>query len=82
MTMQKFVSYKVFSKPYSYVFRKNHWKNHLDKSEPNVIVYLLSGGVLGVHPVKGEALWWIIGKGRVDHGAGVGAGIHVDNFLK
>ena len=57
-------------------------KNNLDKSKPNVIVYLLSGGVLGVHPVKGEALWWIIGKGRVDHGAGVGAGIHVDNFLE
>ena len=66
-----------------YFSKKNHIdKNHLNKSKPDVIVDLLSGGVLSVHPVKGEALGWIIGKGGVDHGAGVGACIHVDNFLE
>lgn len=66
-----------------YFSKKNHIdKNHLDKSKPDVIVDLLSGGVLSVHTVKGEALGWIIRKGGVDHGAGVGACIHVNNFLE
>ena len=60
----------------------NHQKNHLNEIKPDVIVYLLSGGVLCIHPVKGEALGWVIGEAGVDHGAGEGPGIHVDNFLK
>ena len=53
----------------------------LDKGKPDVVVDLLRGRVLCVYPIEGEALGGVIGEAGVDHGAGVGPGVHVDNFL-
>ena len=44
--------------PFIYLFI---YKNHLNKSKPDVIVDLLGGGVLCIHPIKGEALGRVIG---------------------